>query len=148
VNNFLVLVKNVYVAIHNIHALVGTTTHSKDTLERLQEAGVRIGGGGTTTVGSVRRSYIQRRRGVAAGWSLGNSRAKRLMCDILIEPFTSHRLDHVHDIWSKSTRSERVDGYVLNLIHYIVKDIKVLILHEGVKKVPLIGWYGVLIANP
>jgi hypothetical protein len=65
------------------------------------------------------------------------------MCHILIEPFMSLGIDHAHDIRSKSTRSERVDGYVLNFIHNVVKDIKAFILHECVKKVPLIGWYGV-----
>jgi hypothetical protein len=65
------------------------------------------------------------------------------MCHILIEPFMIHHLDHAYDIESKSTRSERVDGYVPNLIHDIVKDIKVLILHEGVMEVPLIGRYGI-----
>jgi hypothetical protein len=120
--------------IHHIHVLVGAMAHSKDTPEHLQEVRVSAGGGGgsTTAVGSVRRSYIQRRRGVAVHWSLGNSRAKRLMCHFLIEPFMSYCLDNAHDIGSKSTRSERVDGYLPNLIHYVVKDIKVLILHEGV----------------
>jgi hypothetical protein len=139
VNNLLVLVKNVYAVIHNIHALVGATARSKGTLEHLQEAGVRTGGGGTTTVDSMRRSYIWKRRGVATGWSLGNSRAKRLMCHILIESFMSHCLDHAHDIGSKSTRLEKVDGYASNFIQYIVKDIKMIILHEGIKKVSLIG---------
>jgi hypothetical protein len=78
-------------------------THSKDTPEYLQEAGVSAGGGGgTTTMDSTSRSYIQRRRDVVASWSLGNNRVKRLMCHILIEPFMSHCLDHAHDIRSKS----------------------------------------------
>jgi hypothetical protein len=143
VNNLLVPVKNVYAAIHNIYALVGAMTHGKDTPKHLQEVGVRTrgggGGGGTTAVGSVRRSYIQRRKGVVLDWSLGNSRAKRLMCHILIESFMSHCLDHAHDIGSKSTRLEKVDGYASNFIQYIVKDIKMIILHEGIKKVSLIG---------
>jgi hypothetical protein len=145
VNNLLVLAKNVYAEIHNIHVLVGAMAHDKDTPEHLQEVEVRTGGrgGGTTAVGSTRRSYIQRRGGVAADWSLGKSRAKRLMCRILIEPFMSHHLDHAYDIGRKSTRSKRVDSHVPNLVHYVVKEIKVPILHDGVKKVPLIGRYGV-----
>jgi hypothetical protein len=52
----------------------------------------------------VRRGYIQRRIGVVADGKLGKSRAKRLMCHILVEPLISHRLDHTHDVGSKSTR--------------------------------------------
>jgi hypothetical protein len=144
VNNLLVVRWNVHAVLHHIHALICVMAHSKDTSEHLQEAEVGAGGGGgTTTAGSVRRSYIQRRRGVAVDWSLRNIRVKSVMCHILVEPFVSHRLDHAHDIGSKSTRSERVDGYVLNFIHNVVKDIKVLILHEGVKEVPIKGWCGV-----
>jgi hypothetical protein len=86
VNNLLVPAKNVYAAIHNIHVLVDAMAHGKDTPEHLQEVKVKTGGrgGGTTAVDSTRRSYIQRRGGVAADWSLGKSRAKRLMCRILI----------------------------------------------------------------
>jgi hypothetical protein len=45
-NDLLVSSKNVGVALKDIHALVGATTHGKDTLEHLQEAGVSTGGGG------------------------------------------------------------------------------------------------------
>jgi hypothetical protein len=125
VNNFLVPAKNVYAAIQNINALVSAMAHGTNTSEHLQEVGVSArGGGGTTAAGSVRRGYI------------------------LIEPYMSHRFDHAHDIGSKSTRPERVDGYDPNLIHYIVKDIRVLFLHDGVKKILLIGRYGVRITNP
>jgi hypothetical protein len=123
-------------------------THGKDTPKDLQEAGVQTGGGGTTTVGRARRGYIRRRRSVVTDRKLGKSRAKRLMCNILVQHLMSHHLNHAHDEGSESTRSERVDGDVPNLINYVVKDIKVLILHDGVKKIPLISWYGVRIANP
>jgi hypothetical protein len=95
----------------------------------------------------VRRDYIQR-RGVVADGKLGKSRVKRLMCNILVEPLMSHYLNHAHDEGSKSTRLKRFDGDVPNLIHYIVKDIKILILHDDIKKIPLICRYGIRIANP
>jgi hypothetical protein len=123
VNNLLVPVKNVYAAIYNIHALVGAMAHSKDTLEHLQEARVitRGGGGGTTAASSVRRSSIWRRRGVVADWSLGNSRAKKLMCHILIEPFMSHRLDHPpHPMKDGKVRKNPID---LQCMESIVLDI-------------------------
>jgi hypothetical protein len=104
VNILLVPVKNVNETIHDIHAPLCAMTHSKDTLEHLQEAKVGTrGGGGTTALGIVRRSYIRRRRDVLANWSLRNSRVKRLMCHILIEPLMSHHLNHAHDVWSKPT---------------------------------------------
>jgi hypothetical protein len=144
VNNLLVPVKNVDAAIHNIHAPLCVMTHGKDTLKHLHDAGVSTGGrGGTITVGSVRRGHIQRRRGVATTWRLGNSRVKRLMCHILIELLMSHHLDHAHNIRSESTRSLRVYSNVPYLIDDVVKGIKVLILHNSIKKVPLIGRYGI-----
>jgi Co/Zn/Cd efflux system component len=116
--------------------------HSKDTPEHLQEAGVGAGGG-TTTAGSASRSHIRRRRNVVMDWRLGNCRAKRLMYHILIEPLKSHNLDHAQNKRGKSTRSLRVDGYVLNLINDVIKSIKVIILHCSIQKISLIGWDGV-----
>jgi hypothetical protein len=65
VNNLLVVVNNVDVALHHVHTLICVAEHSKDTLKHLQEVGVGAGGGGTTSVGSESRSHIQGRRGVA-----------------------------------------------------------------------------------
>jgi hypothetical protein len=70
---------------------------------------------------------------VTASWILWNCRAKWLMCYILIEPLMGHRLDHAHDIWSKSIRSLRVDNNVSYLINDVVKHIEPLILHECIK---------------
>jgi hypothetical protein len=78
-----------------------------------------------------------------APWILWNSRAKWLMCYILIEPLMGHRLDHAHDIRGKSTQSKMVDGYIPYLIHNVIKHIKPLKFHESIKQVPLIGWNGV-----
>jgi hypothetical protein len=80
---------------------------------------------------------------VATDWRLGNSRAKRLTCHILIEPLMSHQLNHAHNIRSESTRSLRVHSNVPYLIDDVVKGIKVLILHGSIKKIPLIGRYGI-----
>jgi hypothetical protein len=65
------------------------------------------------------------------------------MYHILIELLMSHHLDHAHNIRSKSTRSLRVDSNVPYLINDVVKGIKVLILHDSIKKVPLIGQYSI-----
>jgi hypothetical protein len=74
---------------------------------------------------------------------LGTVGRKRLMCHILIEPLMCHHLDHAHNLRSESTRSLRVDSNVPYLINDVVEGIKVLILHDSIKKVPLIGRYGI-----
>jgi hypothetical protein len=134
VNDLLIAVNNVEAGLHHIHALICVMTHGKDLLEHLQEPEVGAGGGGgTTAMGSTSRSRIWRRRSAIASWILRNCRAKRLMCYILIEPLMGHRLDQAHDIWSKSTRSLRVDGNVSYLINNVVKHIELLKLHESIK---------------
>jgi hypothetical protein len=80
---------------------------------------------------------------VTVSWTLQNYRAKGLRCRILIEPLMCHHLDHAYNIRSESTRSLRDDNNVLYLINDVVKDNKVLILHDSIKKVPLIGQYGI-----
>jgi hypothetical protein len=130
--------------------LVGVVVHDKDTPKHLQEVRVGArGGGGTTTVGSASRSHSWRRgRSVISPWILRNYGAKRLMCNILAKFLICHNLNHVLNVGSKSTRSLRVDGNVLYLIHDVVKHIKPLMLHEHIKQVPLIGRNGVGITNP
>jgi hypothetical protein len=67
VENLLLPPKDLCAVLRNIHALVGPVGHGQDTPEHLQEAGVGTGGGGgTTTLGSLRRSDIWRRRDVAS----------------------------------------------------------------------------------
>jgi hypothetical protein len=130
-NDLLIAVNNVEVGLHHIHVLICALTHGKDTSEHLQEPEVDAeGGGGTTAMGSASRSHIWRRRSATTSWILQNCRVKRLMCFILIEPLMGHRLDHAHDIQSKSTRSLRVDVNVSYLINDVVKHIEQLILHE------------------
>jgi hypothetical protein len=134
VNDILITVNNVEAGLHHIHALIYVMAHGKDTPETLQEPGVGAGGGGdTTAAGNVSRSHIWRRRSAMTSWILRNCRAKWLMCYILIELLIGHRLDHAHDIWSKSIRSLRVDRNVSYLINDVVKHIELLILHESIK---------------
>jgi hypothetical protein len=103
-NDVLVPLEDVSAMLKDIHALVDVMAHGKDTSKHLQDIRVSTGGGrGTTTVGRARRGYIRRRRGVAVDRKLGKSRAKRLMCNILIESLMSHRLNHAHDEGSEST---------------------------------------------
>jgi hypothetical protein len=93
----------------------------------------RQGTQGTTTTGSASRSHSWRsRRSVMASWILGNYRAERLMFNILIEPLMCHHLHHAHDLRSKSTRSQWVNGNVPYFIHDVVKLIKPLMLHESI----------------
>jgi hypothetical protein len=102
-NDVLVPPEDVGAVLMDIHALVGAMTHGEESMKHLQDAGVSSRGGrGTTIVGRVRRGYMQRRRG-AVDRKLGKSRAKRLMCHILVEPLMSHRLNHAHDEGSKAT---------------------------------------------
>jgi hypothetical protein len=78
--------------------------HGEDTLKHLQDVGVSTGGGrGTTIAGRATRGYIRRRRGVVTDRKLGESKVKRLMCNILIESLMSHRLNHAHDEGNEST---------------------------------------------
>jgi hypothetical protein len=94
-------------------------------------------------VGSVSRSHSWRRRsGAMSPWILGNCWTKRLMFNIIVELLMCHHLDHVLNIRSKSARSLRVGGNAPYLIHYVIKHIKLLMLHEIIKQVPLIGWNG------
>jgi hypothetical protein len=79
---------------------------------------------------------------------LVNYGAKRLMRSILVKFLMSHNLNHALNVGSKSTRSQRVDGYVSYLVHDVIKHIKPLMLHERVKQVLLIGQNGVRIINP
>jgi hypothetical protein len=102
-NDVLVPPEDVGAVLMDIHALVGAMTHGEESMKHLQDAGVSSRGGrGTTIVGRVSRGYMQRRRG-AVDRKLGKSRAKRLMCHILVEPLMSHRLNHAHDEGSKAT---------------------------------------------
>jgi hypothetical protein len=133
-NDLLVAMNNLHLLLHHIHVLIYSMTHGKDTSEHLQNPNVGTGGGGTTTVGSVRRSHSWRRRSCAMNpWILGSSGVKRLMCDILVELLMCHHLNHALNIGSKSTRSLRVGGNVSYLIHYVLKHIKPLMLHESIK---------------
>jgi hypothetical protein len=90
-----------------------------------------MSGGGTTTVGSVRRS--SRRTSMISHWILGQCRTKRVMTHILVELLMCHILNHELDIWSKATEYERVGGYVLYLINNVLKDIKTHRLHESIQ---------------
>jgi predicted membrane GTPase involved in stress response len=104
VNDVLVPPDDVSAAFKDIHALVSATAHGEDTPKHLQVVRVSTGGGrGTTVVDRVTRGYIQRRRGVAVDKKLGESKVKRLMCNILIESLMGHRLYHAHDEGSEST---------------------------------------------
>jgi hypothetical protein len=137
------------VLFNDIQSLIGAAAHDKDTPEHLQEAIDGARGGGTTTIASASRSHNWRRgRSAMHLWILVNCGAKRLMCSILVKFLMSHNLNHALNVGSKSTRSQRVDGYVPYLIHHVIKHIKSLMLHECVKQVLLIGRNGVGITNP
>jgi hypothetical protein len=134
VDDGLVLPKDVGAGLKSIHALVGTTTHGKDTPKHLQDAEVNTRGvRGTTTTGRVRRDYIWRGRGTSLDLNLGKSRTKGLMGDMLHKLLVGHHLDHAHDEGSESRRSERVDWDVSYLIGDVVKGVEVLILRDGIK---------------
>jgi hypothetical protein len=130
VNDFLVHLEDLGATLNKIHALIGTLIDGEDSPKNLKDARVSTGGGSTANVSSVRRYYIRRRRGAVADGILGKSGAKRLMCYIPVEPLMGHPLDHAHDEWSESTRSEGVDGDVSNLINDVGEGIEVLILHN------------------
>jgi hypothetical protein len=149
VDDELVPPEDVGAALKDIHALVGMMTHGEDTPKHLQDARASIvGGRGTATVSRAGRNSIRRRRVLSPDRNLSKSKTKRFMCDVLHTALVGHRLDHAHNVGSESTRSERVDRNDTYLIHDVVKSIEVLILHDGVKQVPLKGRYGIGIANP
>jgi hypothetical protein len=55
VDNLLLVPYNLYVLLHDVHALIREPTHHKNASEHLQEATVGVGGRrGTTAVGSAR----------------------------------------------------------------------------------------------
>jgi hypothetical protein len=147
VNNLLVAPHNLNALIHYIQTLISAPVCDKDTPEHLQD--VRVGsrsGGGTTTAVSARRS--SNRTNKRSPWILGHCRVKRVMTHILVELLLCHKLNHKLNVWSKSTGSERVGGYVLYLIHNVLKDIKVHRLHESIQQVLLISRNDLWIANP
>jgi hypothetical protein len=74
--------------------------------------------------------------------------AKRLILWILVELLLGHHLNHVLDVWSKSTRSQQVGCDVLDLIHDVLKDVEVHELHGSIQQVPLIMRNDIWIANP
>jgi hypothetical protein len=142
VNNLLVAPHNLKALIHHIQTLISASTYGKDTLEHLQVA--RVGsrsGGGTTTMGSARRSNSRssRRTSTRIHWILGDCRAKRVMTHILVELLLRHRINHELNVWSKATGSERVGGYVPYLIHNVLEDVEAHQLHESIQQVPLVS---------
>jgi hypothetical protein len=64
------------------------------------------------------------------------------MMHILVELLLRHSLNHVLNVWSKTTRSEWVGGYASYLIHNILKDVEAYGLHECIQQVPLISRNG------
>jgi hypothetical protein len=137
--------------IHHIQTLISASACGKDTTEHLQDA--RVGSrsrGGSTTVGSARRSSSRssKRTSTRSPWFLGHCRAKRVMMHILVELLLRHRLNHKLNVWSKATGSDRVGDYIPYLIHNVLEDIKVHRLHESIQQVPLISKNGLWIANP
>jgi hypothetical protein len=141
VNNLLVTPHNLKALIHHIQTLINAPAYGKDTPEHLQD--VRVGSrrrGGTTTADSVSRS--SRRTSTRSPWILGHYRTKRVMTHILVELLMCHRLNHELNVWSKTTGSKRVGGYVLYLIHNVLKDVEAHRLHESIQQVPLIDRNG------
>jgi hypothetical protein len=138
VNNLLVALHNLKALIHHIQTLISALACGKDTPEHLQDAGVGSRSErGTTTVGTVRRSSS--RTSMRTPWILGHCRAKRVMTHTLVELLLHHRLNHELNAWSKTTGSEKVDGYVSYLIQNTLKYIKVHRLHESIQQVSLIS---------
>jgi hypothetical protein len=138
VNNLLVVPHNLKALIHHIQTLISAPTCGKDTPEHLQDA--KVGSrsrGGTTTLGSARRSRSNRRTSTRSPWILGHCRVKRVMTHILVELLLRHRLNHKLNVWSKAAGSERVGGYVPYLVYNVLKDIKAHRLHESIQQVPL-----------
>jgi hypothetical protein len=132
VNNLLVALHNLKALIHHIRTLISAPACGKDTPEHLQDAGVGSRSrGATTIVGSARRS--SRRTNTRSPWILGHCRAKRVMTHILVELLLCHRLNHKLNVWSKTTWSERVGGYVSYLVHNVLENIKAHRLHESIQ---------------
>jgi hypothetical protein len=67
-----------------------------------------------------------------SSWILGHCRMKRVMTHILVELLLCHRLNHELNVWSKATGSERVGGYILYLIHNVLKDVEAHRLLESI----------------
>jgi hypothetical protein len=89
VNNLLIAPHNLKALIHHIQTLISASACGKDTSEHLQDVGVGSRSrGGTTTVGSVRRS--SRRTSTRSPWILGHCRAKRVMAHILVKLLLRH----------------------------------------------------------
>jgi hypothetical protein len=134
VNVLLAAPHNLKVLIQHIHALIRVPACGKDTPEHVQDT--RVGtrsGGGTTTTGSAGRSNSNSgRTSTGSPWILGHYGAKWVMTHILIWLLLPHSLNHVLNVWSKTTRSEWVGGYVPYLIHNILKHIKAHWLHESI----------------
>jgi hypothetical protein len=61
------------------------------------------------------------------------------MMHIHVELLLRHRLNHKLNVWSKTTGSEWVGGYVPYLVHNVLEDIKAHRLHESIQQVPLIS---------
>jgi hypothetical protein len=149
VNDLLIVPHNLKALIQHIHVLIHAPACGKDTLEHLQDAGVGTRrGGGTTTMGSAGRS------GSSSGgtstrspWILGHCGAKWVMTHILVELLLRHSLNHLLNVWSKTTRSKWVGGYVPYFIHNILKHIKAHWLHESMQQVPHICRYSLRISN-
>jgi hypothetical protein len=78
---------------------------------------------------------------------LGHSGMKRHMLDILVELLMCHHLNHILNVWTKSTRSRRVGGDVPNLINNVLKNIKAHGLHESIQQISLMGRYSFRMSN-
>jgi hypothetical protein len=83
--------------------------------------------------GAGRSHNWSRRAFMMSPWILEHCVAKRVMPHILVEFLICHHLNHVLNIGSKSTRSERVGGVVQNLINDVLKHIKSHMLHESIQ---------------
>jgi hypothetical protein len=132
VNDLLVTPHNLKALIHHIQTLISVPACGKDTLEHLQDT--RVGsrsGGGTTTVGSARRTS-SRGTSTRSPSIFVQCRAKRVMTHILVELLLCHKLNHELNVWSKATGSERVGGYVPYLIHNVLEDVKAHRLHKSI----------------
>jgi hypothetical protein len=148
-NDPLIAPHNLKAMIQHIHVLIHALARGKDTLEHLQDAGVDTRSeGGTTTTGSAgRSSNSSGRTSMSSPWILGHCGAIGVMMHILVELFLHHILNPVLNVWSKTTRSEWVGGYVPYLIHNILKHIEAHWLHESIQQVPLIRRYSLRISN-
>jgi hypothetical protein len=99
-------------------------------------------------MGSESRSHNWgRRAGTMSPRLLGHGETKRCMLDVLVELLMCHHLNHILNVWTKSTRSHRVGGDVPNLINNILKNIKAHGLHESMQQILLIGQYSFRMSN-